>query len=136
MTGRGARGLLVAVLRTGRRKVHAINPMAAARYRHSVTRKKSCAGDALVLANILRTDMHAHRTLPDDTDLAHGIVVQARAQQDATWNRQTIATSSARCCASTTPVALAAVEPWKNALCRLAASALLKAASTPTPAAG
>ncbi|WP_010355980.1 IS110 family transposase, partial [Streptomyces acidiscabies] len=38
-----SRGLLVAVLRTGKRQVYAINPMAAARYRdrHAVTRKKS-----------------------------------------------------------------------------------------------
>lgn len=38
-----SRGLLVAVLRTGKRKIYAINPMAAARYRdrHAVSRKKS-----------------------------------------------------------------------------------------------
>lgn len=58
-------GLLVASLRTGSRRVFAINPLAAARYRdrHGVSRKKSDPGDALVLANILRTDMHAHRPL-------------------------------------------------------------------------
>lgn len=85
-----SRGLLIAVLRTGKRQVFAINPMAAARYRdrHSVSRKKSDPGDALVLANILRTDMHAHRPLPQDSDLARAIAVLARAQQDATWNRQ------------------------------------------------
>lgn len=78
------------MLRQGKRKVFAINPMAAARYRdrHSASRKKSDPGDALVLANILRTDMHAHRVLPDDSDLARAIAVLARAQQDATWNRQ------------------------------------------------
>jgi hypothetical protein len=56
-----SRGLLVAVLRTGARQVYAINPLAASRYRdrHGVSRKKSDPGDALVLANILRTDMHA-----------------------------------------------------------------------------
>jgi transposase len=101
-----ARGLLVAVLRTGRRKVYAINPMAAARYRdrHSVSRKKSDPGDALVLANILRTDMHAHRPLPDDTDLTRAIAVLARAQPPGTVRPSP--TSSARCCASTTP------PPW------------------------
>ncbi|MFF4139580.1 IS110 family transposase [Streptomyces mirabilis] len=88
-----SRGLLVAVLRTGKRQVYAINPMAAARYRdrHAVTRKKSDPGDALVLANILRTDMHAHRPLPQDSDLARAIAVLARAQQDAVWNRQQLA---------------------------------------------
>ncbi len=81
-----SRGLLVAVLRTGTRQVFAINPMAAARYRdrHSVSRKKSDQGDALVLANVLRTDMHAHRPLPQDSDLARAVGVLARAQQDAT----------------------------------------------------
>jgi transposase len=88
-----SRGLLVAALRQGNRKVFAINPMAAARYRdrHGVSRKKSDPGDALVLANILRTDMPIHRPLPADTDLARAIAVLARAQQDATWNRQQIA---------------------------------------------
>ncbi|MFF0170924.1 IS110 family RNA-guided transposase [Streptomyces prasinus] len=132
-----SRGLLVAVLRTGRRKVYAINPMAAARYRdrHSVSRKKSDPGDALVLANILRTDMHAHRPLPDDTDLARAIAVLARAQQDATWNRQTIANQLRSLLREYYPAALAAVEPWKNGLCRPEAHALLKAAPTPTRAA-
>lgn len=57
-----SRGLLVAVLRTGTRNVFVMNPMVAARYRsqHNVLRKKSDPGEALVLANILRTDMHAH----------------------------------------------------------------------------
>ncbi|WP_240107760.1 IS110 family transposase [Streptomyces sp. MUM 203J] len=88
-----SRGLLVAVLRAGKRKVFVINPMAAARYRdrHAVSRKKSDPGDALVLANILRTDMHAHRPLPNDSDLARAIAVLARAQQDAVWNRQQVA---------------------------------------------
>lgn len=61
-----SRGLLVAWLRATGRPVYAINPLAAARYRdrHSVTRKKSDHYDALVLANILRTDAAAHRPLP------------------------------------------------------------------------
>lgn len=61
-----SRGLLVAILRTSARQVFAINPLAAARYRdrHGVSRKKSDPGDALVLANILRTDMPMHRPLP------------------------------------------------------------------------
>jgi hypothetical protein len=71
-----SRGLLVAALRTGTRKIFAINPMAAARYRdrHAVTRRKSDQLDALVLANILRTDMnapaaaHRHRPGPRDRD--------------------------------------------------------------------
>jgi transposase len=49
--------------------------------------KKSDAGDALVLAHILRTDEHAHRPLPADSELARAIAVLARAQQDAAWDR-------------------------------------------------
>lgn len=63
--------------------------MAVARYRerHTVSGKKSDHADALVLANILRTDAAAHRALPADTDLARAIAVLARAHQDATWRR-------------------------------------------------
>jgi len=84
-----SRGLLVACLRTTGRPVFAINPLAVARYRqrHSVARKKSDHGDALVLANILRTDLAAHRPLPADSELVRAIAVLARAQQDAVWDR-------------------------------------------------
>ncbi|MFF1505770.1 IS110 family transposase [Streptomyces sp. NPDC058316] len=132
-----SRGLLVAVLRTGKRKVFAINPMAAARYRdrHSVSRKKSDPGDALVLANILRTDMHAHRPLPQDSDLARAVTVLARAQQDATWNRQQISNQLRSLLREYYPAALVAFEPWKNGLCRPEALEVLKAAPTPSRAA-
>ncbi|MEV5282871.1 IS110 family transposase [Streptomyces sp. NPDC052811] len=132
-----SRGLLVAVLRTGKRQVFAINPMAAARYRdrHSVSRKKSDPGDALVLANILRTDMHAHRPLPNDSDLGRAIAVLARAQQDATWNRQQIANQLRSLLREYYPAALAAVDPWKNGLCRPEARELLRLAPTPAQAA-
>jgi hypothetical protein len=42
----------------------------------------------LVLANILRTDLTAHRPVPDNSELAQSIRVLARAQQDAVWDRQ------------------------------------------------
>ena len=65
--------------------------MAVARYRdrHSVAGSKSDHGDSVVLANVLRTDLHAHRPLPADTELAQAIAVLARAQQDAVWDRTT-----------------------------------------------
>ncbi|MGY3199984.1 transposase [Streptomyces sp. TE5632] len=77
-----SRGLLVACLRATGRPVYAINPTAAARYRdrYTVTRKKSDHLDAMVLANILRTDKAAHRPLPDDSELAQAIAILARAQ--------------------------------------------------------
>ncbi|MFE2317233.1 IS110 family transposase [Streptomyces sp. NPDC059441] len=132
-----SRGLLVAVLRTGKRQVFAINPMAAARYRdrHSVSRKKSDPGDALVLANILRTDKHAHRPLPNDSDLGRAIAVLARAQQDSLWNRQQLSNQLRSLLREYYPAALAAIDPWRNGLCRPEARELLKAAPTPTRAA-
>ncbi|MFE3270852.1 hypothetical protein [Streptomyces sp. NPDC059215] len=59
------------MLRTSKRRVFASNPMAAARYRdrHSVSRQKSKPGDALVVTNVLRTDIIAHRPLPHDSDV-------------------------------------------------------------------
>ena len=80
------RGLLVAALRATGCSVYAINPMAVARYRErwSPARSKSDHADAVVLANILRTDAHAHRPLPLDSELVRVIAVLARAQQDAT----------------------------------------------------
>src|SRR5947199_8514675 len=60
------RALLTACLRATGRPIYPVNPMAVARYRdrHSIAGRKSDHGDALVLANILRTDRHAHRPLP------------------------------------------------------------------------
>jgi Transposase/Transposase IS116/IS110/IS902 family len=83
------RGLLVAVLHASGRPVYAINPLAVARYRErtSLSGKKSDHADAMTLANILRTDAHAHRRLPADTNLARSIGVLARGYQDAIWRR-------------------------------------------------
>jgi transposase len=83
------RGLLVAVLRSSGRPVYPINPLAVARYRErtSVSGKKSDHVDAMALANILRTDAHLHRMLPEDSALARSITVLARAYQDGVWRR-------------------------------------------------
>ena len=83
------RGLLVACLRATGRPVYPINPLAVARYRDrfSMARKKSDAGDAMILADILRTDAARHRRLPDDSEQVRAIRVLARAQQDAVWDR-------------------------------------------------
>ena len=83
------RGLLVAALRAAGHRIWSINPKAVDRYRDRFTswRAKSDAGDAVLLANILRTDRHAHRPLPVDSDLAVAIGILARVHQDATWRR-------------------------------------------------
>ncbi|AFC49975.1 transposase, IS111A/IS1328/IS1533 [Mycobacterium intracellulare MOTT-02] len=56
------RGLWVSALAASGYRVWAINPMAAARYRdrHHVSGAKSDAGDAKVLADLVRTDRHNH----------------------------------------------------------------------------
>lgn len=84
------RGLWVAALRVTGRTIYPINPLSASRYRarHQVSGAKSDATDAVLLADILRTDMAAHRPLPADSELAQAIRVMARAQQDAVWARQ------------------------------------------------
>jgi transposase len=84
------RGLLVAALRAVGHPVYAINPKAVDRYRdrHAVSGAKSDPADALVLAHLLRTDRHAHRPVPADTEQAQVVRVLARAHQDAIWARQ------------------------------------------------
>lgn len=130
-------GLLVATLRTGTRRVYAVNPLSAARYRerHGVSRKKSDPGDALVLANILRTDMAAHRPLPQDTDLARAITVLARAQQDAVWARQQLANQVRSLLRNYYPAALEAFLGKQNGLIRPETRMVLSAAPTPGRAA-
>jgi hypothetical protein len=130
------RGLLVACLRATGRKVYPINPMAVSRYRdrHSVAGRKSDHGDAVVLANVLRTDAHAHRLLPADTELARAIAVLARAQQDAVWTR-TAAHNKLRChLREYYPGFLAAFAAARGGIMRPEARTVLAAAPTPAAA--
>src|SRR5215211_5841846 len=82
-------GLFVHALRDAGFRVFAINPMAVDRYRdrYRVSRAKSDAVDALVLANLLRTDAGRHREIPADSEQAVVVSVLARAQQDAVRER-------------------------------------------------
>ena len=84
------RGLLVEALVAAGYTVHAINPLAASRYRerHTTSRAKSDRGDARVLADLVRTDRHLHRTVAADSELLEGIKVLARAHQNLIWTRQ------------------------------------------------
>jgi len=131
-----SRGLLVACLRATGRKVFAINPMAVSRYRdrHSVAGKKSDAGDALVLAHILRTDLAAHRPLPADSELAQVIAVLARAQQDAVWERTCAHNKLRSLLREYYPGILAAFADKRDGLLRPEARVIL--AAVPTPAGG
>lgn len=69
--------------------VYAINPMSAARYRerHSTSGAKSDAGDAHVLAEIVRLDRDHHRPIAGDSGLADAVKLLARAHQNAVWER-------------------------------------------------
>ncbi|MET7931937.1 IS110 family transposase [Streptomyces sp. NPDC005349] len=132
-----SRGLLVACLRATKRAVYAINPMAAARYRerHAVTRKKSDQLDAMVLANILRTDAAAHRPLPEDSELVQSIAVLARAQQDAVWDRTQAGNKLRSHLREYFPTFLTATQPLRDGLCSPIARTILAAAPTPAQAA-
>ena len=84
------RGLLVSALVGAGYEVYAINPKASSRYRdrHGVSGAKSDAGDAKVLADLVRTDRHNHRTVAGDSELVEGIKILARVHQTAIWGRQ------------------------------------------------
>ena len=49
---------------------------------------KSDAGDAKVLADLVRTDRHNHRPVAGDSELAEAVKVLARAHQSLVWTRQ------------------------------------------------
>jgi transposase len=131
------RGLLVACLRATGRKVYPVNPMAVARYRdrHSMAGRKSDHGDAVVLANILRTDLHAHRPLPADSELTQAVAVLARAQQDAVWDRVAAHNKLRSHLREYFPGFLAAFAAAKGGIMRPEARAVLAAAPTPADAA-
>jgi transposase len=84
------RGLLVTALVAAGYVVFAINPIASSRYRerHATSGAKSDAGDAKVLADLVRTDRHNHRPVAGDSELAEAVKVLARAHQGAIWARQ------------------------------------------------
>lgn len=130
-------GLFVAALRETGRVIYPINPLAASRYRarYSVSGAKSDATDAVLLANIIRTDPAAHRPLPADTELAQAIRVLARAQQDAVWARQQVGNQIRDLLKEFYPGALVAFADLDGGLARRDARTILAAAPTPTQAA-
>jgi len=83
------RGPWVAALMAAGYLVYAINPMSAARYRerHSTSRAKSDAGDAHLLAEIVRLDRDHHRPIAGDTAAVDAIKLLARAHQNAVRER-------------------------------------------------
>ena len=84
------RGLWVMSLVAAGYQVYAINPLSVSRYRerHSVSGAKSDPGDCHVLADLVRTDRHAHRPIAGDSPEAEAVKVLARAHQRLIWDRQ------------------------------------------------
>ena len=83
------RGAWVAALVAAGYEVFAINPMSVARYRerHSTSGAKSDAGDAHVLAEIVRLDRAHHRPVAGDSELVEAIKLVARTHQSMIWDR-------------------------------------------------
>jgi transposase len=126
------KGLLVATLQAAGFVVYAINPRAVARYRERYGQAggKSDPGDAVVLADILRTDQDRHRSLPELTDQALAVKALARQHQEAIWARQAAVNRLRSLLVEFYPNALAA---FPNLTHKAALEVL---AVAPTPAAG
>jgi transposase len=77
------RGPWVTALRAAGYLVYAINPVSAARYRerHATSGAKSDAGDAHVLAEIVRLDRDHHRPVAGDSEVADAAKLLARASE-------------------------------------------------------
>ena len=83
------RGPWVAALAAAGYAVFPVNPLQAARYRdrHQVSGAKSDAGDAHVLADMVRTDSHQLRPAAGDSPQAEGVKVLARTHKTLIWER-------------------------------------------------
>lgn len=83
------RGPWVAALVAAGYTVFAVNPLQASRYRerHGVSGAKSDAGDAHVLADMVRTDSHQLRAVAGDSADVEGVKVLARTHKTLIWER-------------------------------------------------
>jgi transposase len=83
------RGPWVTALVAAGYEVFAINPMSTARYRerHSTSGAKSDAGDAHLLAEIVRLDRAHHRPVAADSEQGEAVKLVARAHQSMIWDR-------------------------------------------------
>ena len=83
------RGPWVTALVASGYQVYAINPLQSARARqgHGVSGAKSDAGDAHVLADLVRTHCHQLRTVAGDSEQAGAVKVLTRMHQTLIWDR-------------------------------------------------
>ena len=86
------RGPWVAALIAAGYTVFAVNPLQASRYRsrHSVSGAKSDAGDAHMLADVVRTDAHQLRPAAGDSPAAGAVKVLARTHKTLIWERAAV----------------------------------------------
>ena len=128
------RGLFVAALVAAGYQVYAVNPMSTSRYRdrHSASGAKSDAGDAHVLADMVRTDRHNHRLMAGDSEAVEALKVLARAHQAMIWSRARQVNLLRSTLREFYPAALAAFDDLASA----DALEVLRVAPTPTLGAG
>jgi transposase len=83
------RGPWVAALAAAGYEVFAVNPLQAVQYRkrHAVSGAKSDAGDAHVLADMVRTDAHQLRQVAADSAQAEAVKVVTRMHKTLIWER-------------------------------------------------
>lgn len=123
------KNLIVVALQAAGITVFAINPRAVARYRerYGQSGKKSDPGDAALLADILRTDIHQHRPLPVISDSGRAVKALARQHQEAIWAMHQTTSRLRSLLLEFYPQALQAFPKLKHK----AALTVLAAASTP-----
>jgi transposase len=83
------RGPWVTALIAAGYRVYPVNPLLASRYRerHGVSGAKSDAGDAHMLADMVRTDSHQLREAAGDSPEAEAVKVTARMHKTMIWER-------------------------------------------------
>lgn len=123
------KNLIVAALQAGGFVVYPINPRAVARYRerYGQAGKKSDPGDAALLADIARTDLHQHRALPAVSHQGQAVKVLARQHQEAIWSLHQTTSRLRSVLLEFYPQALAAFPNLKHK----AALTILAVANTP-----
>jgi len=128
------RGLWIHALAAAGYQVYAINPLAVARYRdrHNLAGAKSDAGDAKVLADLVRTDRHNHRPIAPDSPDAEAVKVLARGHQNLIWARTRHTNQLRNSLREYFPAALEAFDDLADRDCL----AVLGRAPTPEQAAG
>jgi hypothetical protein len=125
------RGPWVQALTAAGYQIYAVNPLQAARYRqrHGVSGAKSDAGDAHVLADMVRTDRDRLRPVAGDSVDVEAVKVLTRAHKTLIWERTRHVLRLRHALLEFFPAALVAFEDLS------AVDALDLLASAPDPAA-